>query len=112
MYRFHTSTNATCETLDILVTVTFEIQPFHPSCVQKYFNWHVLITINSIWESNVLMASSCNFLPFLQVVSAIPVHLDGKSAPGQVPTGSVCYERNGVRKAASITACLSYERQC
>uniref|UniRef100_A0A8C3AG82 Cold shock domain containing E1, RNA-binding n=1 Tax=Cyclopterus lumpus TaxID=8103 RepID=A0A8C3AG82_CYCLU len=30
-----------------------------------------------------------------QVVSAIPVHLDGKSAPGQVPTGSVCYERNG-----------------
>nr|XP_033484886.1 uncharacterized protein LOC117258267 isoform X1 [Epinephelus lanceolatus] len=30
------------------------------------------------------------------VVSAIPVHLDGKSAPGQVPTGSVCYERNGV----------------
>ncbi|XP_077942086.1 cold shock domain-containing protein E1 isoform X23 [Gasterosteus aculeatus] len=30
-----------------------------------------------------------------QVVSAIPVHLDGKSAPGQAPTGSVCYERNG-----------------
>uniref|UniRef100_A0A3B4C184 Cold shock domain-containing protein E1 n=1 Tax=Pygocentrus nattereri TaxID=42514 RepID=A0A3B4C184_PYGNA len=30
-----------------------------------------------------------------QVVSAIPNHLDGKSAPGQVPTGSVCYERNG-----------------
>ncbi|XP_041860810.1 cold shock domain-containing protein E1 isoform X7 [Melanotaenia boesemani] len=30
-----------------------------------------------------------------QVVSAIPMHLDGKSAPGQVPTGSVCYERNG-----------------
>ncbi|KAG7226859.1 hypothetical protein INR49_022154, partial [Caranx melampygus] len=30
-----------------------------------------------------------------QVVSAIPVHLDGKSAPVQVPTGSVCYERNG-----------------
>ncbi|XP_068183091.1 cold shock domain-containing protein E1 isoform X4 [Antennarius striatus] len=29
------------------------------------------------------------------VVSAIPVHLDGKSAPGQMPTGSVCYERNG-----------------
>nr|XP_015823994.2 cold shock domain-containing protein E1 isoform X2 [Nothobranchius furzeri] len=29
------------------------------------------------------------------VVSSIPVHLDGKSAPGQVPTGSVCYERNG-----------------
>ncbi|XP_056240366.1 cold shock domain-containing protein E1 isoform X3 [Seriola aureovittata] len=29
------------------------------------------------------------------VVSAIPVHLDGKSAPVQVPTGSVCYERNG-----------------
>ncbi|XP_077080142.1 cold shock domain-containing protein E1 isoform X7 [Siphateles boraxobius] len=29
------------------------------------------------------------------VVSAIPPHLDGKSAPGQVPTGSVCYERNG-----------------
>uniref|UniRef100_A0A4W5MN27 Cold shock domain-containing protein E1 n=1 Tax=Hucho hucho TaxID=62062 RepID=A0A4W5MN27_9TELE len=29
------------------------------------------------------------------VVSAIPTHLDGKSAPGQVPTGSVCYERNG-----------------
>uniref|UniRef100_A0A8C7TWE8 Cold shock domain containing E1 n=1 Tax=Oncorhynchus mykiss TaxID=8022 RepID=A0A8C7TWE8_ONCMY len=26
---------------------------------------------------------------------AIPTHLDGKSAPGQVPTGSVCYERNG-----------------
>lgn len=35
--------------------------------------------------------------PVLQVVSAIPGHLDGKSAPGQVPTGSVCYERNGVR---------------
>lgn len=33
---------------------------------------------------------------FPQVVSAIPVHLDGKSAPGQAPTGSVCYERNGV----------------
>ncbi|XP_068602975.1 cold shock domain-containing protein E1 isoform X2 [Brachionichthys hirsutus] len=30
-----------------------------------------------------------------QVVSAVPVNLDGKSAPGQVPTGSVCYERNG-----------------
>ncbi|KAF3860074.1 hypothetical protein F7725_000329 [Dissostichus mawsoni] len=30
-----------------------------------------------------------------QVVSSIPVHLDGKSAPGQVPSGSVCYERNG-----------------
>ncbi|XP_041954432.1 cold shock domain-containing protein E1 isoform X4 [Alosa alosa] len=29
------------------------------------------------------------------VVSAIPTHLDGKSAPGQMPTGSVCYERNG-----------------
>ncbi|XP_062855002.1 cold shock domain-containing protein E1 isoform X2 [Trichomycterus rosablanca] len=29
------------------------------------------------------------------VVSAIPSHLDGRSAPGQVPTGSVCYERNG-----------------
>ncbi|KAL6120152.1 csde1 [Pungitius sinensis] len=29
------------------------------------------------------------------VVSSIPVHLDGKSAPGQAPTGSVCYERNG-----------------
>ncbi|XP_029689072.1 cold shock domain-containing protein E1 isoform X6 [Takifugu rubripes] len=29
------------------------------------------------------------------VVSAVPTHLDGKSAPGQVPTGSVCYERNG-----------------
>ncbi|KAM9856106.1 cold shock domain-containing protein E1 isoform 1-T1 [Aulostomus maculatus] len=29
------------------------------------------------------------------VVSSIPVHLDGKSAPNQVPTGSVCYERNG-----------------
>ncbi|XP_054627376.1 cold shock domain-containing protein E1 isoform X5 [Dunckerocampus dactyliophorus] len=29
------------------------------------------------------------------VVSSIPGHLDGKSAPGQVPTGSVCYERNG-----------------
>ncbi|KAJ0036618.1 hypothetical protein NQD34_005295 [Periophthalmus magnuspinnatus] len=29
------------------------------------------------------------------VVSAIPAYLDGKSAPGQVPTGSVCYERNG-----------------
>lgn len=41
-------------------------------------------------------------IPFLnayagvQVVSAIPNHLDGRSAPGQVPTGSVCYERNGV----------------
>uniref|UniRef100_A0A665VQB5 Cold shock domain-containing protein E1 n=1 Tax=Echeneis naucrates TaxID=173247 RepID=A0A665VQB5_ECHNA len=31
----------------------------------------------------------------LCVVSAIPVHLDGKSGPVQVPTGSVCYERNG-----------------
>lgn len=30
-----------------------------------------------------------------QVVSSIPLHLDGKSAHGQVPTGSVCYERNG-----------------
>ncbi|XP_028652267.2 cold shock domain-containing protein E1 isoform X1 [Erpetoichthys calabaricus] len=30
-----------------------------------------------------------------QVVCAIPSHLDGKSAPGQTPTGSVCYERNG-----------------
>ncbi|XP_071331529.1 cold shock domain-containing protein E1 isoform X10 [Trachinotus anak] len=30
-----------------------------------------------------------------QVVSAIPMHLDGKSAPVQGPTGSVCYERNG-----------------
>ncbi|TRY89913.1 hypothetical protein DNTS_020505 [Danionella cerebrum] len=30
-----------------------------------------------------------------QVVSSIPSHLEGKSAPGQVPTGSVCYERNG-----------------
>ncbi|XP_037102301.1 cold shock domain-containing protein E1 isoform X3 [Syngnathus acus] len=30
-----------------------------------------------------------------QVVSSIPATLDGKSAPGQVPTGSVCYERNG-----------------
>ncbi|XP_056450581.1 cold shock domain-containing protein E1 isoform X3 [Gadus chalcogrammus] len=29
------------------------------------------------------------------VVSAIPTHLDGKAAPGQAPTGSVCYERNG-----------------
>ena len=35
--------------------------------------------------------------PCLQVVSAIPTHLDGKAAPGQAPTGSVCYERNGVR---------------
>ncbi|MGH0182135.1 UNVERIFIED_CONTAM: hypothetical protein FKN15_008735 [Acipenser sinensis] len=31
----------------------------------------------------------------LKVVCAIPNHLDGKSAPGQAPTGSVCYERNG-----------------
>uniref|UniRef100_A0A8C9VCS5 Cold shock domain containing E1, RNA-binding n=1 Tax=Scleropages formosus TaxID=113540 RepID=A0A8C9VCS5_SCLFO len=30
-----------------------------------------------------------------QVVSAVPTHLDGKAAPGQLPTGSVCYERNG-----------------
>ncbi|XP_077371182.1 cold shock domain-containing protein E1 isoform X2 [Festucalex cinctus] len=30
-----------------------------------------------------------------QVVSSIPGTLDGKSTPGQVPTGSVCYERNG-----------------
>ncbi|XP_072558319.1 cold shock domain-containing protein E1 isoform X5 [Paramormyrops kingsleyae] len=29
------------------------------------------------------------------VVSPVPTHLDGKAAPGQVPTGSVCYERNG-----------------
>ncbi|KAM4562656.1 cold shock domain-containing protein E1 isoform 8-T8 [Odontesthes bonariensis] len=29
------------------------------------------------------------------VVSSIPLHLDGKAAPGQVPSGSVCYERNG-----------------
>ncbi|XP_076859749.1 cold shock domain-containing protein E1 isoform X5 [Brachyhypopomus gauderio] len=29
------------------------------------------------------------------VVSAIPGQLDGKSAPGHAPTGSVCYERNG-----------------
>ncbi|XP_077434977.1 cold shock domain-containing protein E1 isoform X2 [Vanacampus margaritifer] len=30
-----------------------------------------------------------------QVVSSIPGTLDGKSTPGQVPSGSVCYERNG-----------------
>ncbi|XP_057680775.1 cold shock domain-containing protein E1 isoform X2 [Corythoichthys intestinalis] len=30
-----------------------------------------------------------------QVVSSIHGNIDGKSAPGQVPTGSVCYERNG-----------------
>ncbi|KAL1021122.1 hypothetical protein UPYG_G00009090 [Umbra pygmaea] len=30
-----------------------------------------------------------------QVVSAISTHLEGKSTPGHVPTGSVCYERNG-----------------
>ncbi|XP_061745218.1 cold shock domain-containing protein E1 isoform X1 [Nerophis ophidion] len=30
-----------------------------------------------------------------QVVASIPGNLDGKAAPGQVPTGSVCYERNG-----------------
>ncbi|XP_043973661.1 cold shock domain-containing protein E1 isoform X10 [Gambusia affinis] len=30
-----------------------------------------------------------------QVVSSVPLNLDGKAAPGQVPTGSVCYERNG-----------------
>ncbi|XP_061912928.1 cold shock domain-containing protein E1-like isoform X1 [Entelurus aequoreus] len=30
-----------------------------------------------------------------QVVASIPGHLDGKAAPGQVPSGSVCYERNG-----------------
>ncbi|XP_059188645.1 cold shock domain-containing protein E1 isoform X2 [Centropristis striata] len=36
------------------------------------------------------------------VVSSIPVHLDGKSAPGQVPTGSVCYERNGVSNPSKI----------
>uniref|UniRef100_A0A665VQM8 Cold shock domain-containing protein E1 n=1 Tax=Echeneis naucrates TaxID=173247 RepID=A0A665VQM8_ECHNA len=36
-----------------------------------------------------------NCLCALLVVSAIPVHLDGKSGPVQVPTGSVCYERNG-----------------
>ncbi|XP_061592739.1 cold shock domain-containing protein E1 isoform X7 [Cololabis saira] len=30
-----------------------------------------------------------------QVVSSIPLHLEGKPAPGQGPTGSVCYERNG-----------------
>ncbi|KAM6925614.1 cold shock domain-containing protein E1 isoform 1-T1 [Xenentodon cancila] len=29
------------------------------------------------------------------VVSSIPLHLEGKPAPGQGPTGSVCYERNG-----------------
>ncbi|XP_061745224.1 cold shock domain-containing protein E1 isoform X4 [Nerophis ophidion] len=29
------------------------------------------------------------------VVASIPGNLDGKAAPGQVPTGSVCYERNG-----------------
>ncbi|XP_077464999.1 cold shock domain-containing protein E1 isoform X1 [Stigmatopora argus] len=29
------------------------------------------------------------------VVSSIPGNTEGKSAPGQVPTGSVCYERNG-----------------
>ncbi|XP_051509163.1 cold shock domain-containing protein E1-like isoform X4 [Myxocyprinus asiaticus] len=38
-----------------------------------------------------------------QVVSAIPSHLDGKSAPGQVPTGSVCYERNGVSEVFYLT---------
>ncbi|XP_061912872.1 cold shock domain-containing protein E1-like isoform X3 [Entelurus aequoreus] len=30
-----------------------------------------------------------------QVVASIPGNLDGKAAPGQVPSGSVCYERNG-----------------
>uniref|UniRef100_A0A146X624 Cold shock domain-containing protein E1 n=2 Tax=Fundulus heteroclitus TaxID=8078 RepID=A0A146X624_FUNHE len=30
-----------------------------------------------------------------QVVSSVPLNLDGKAAPGQVPSGSVCYERNG-----------------
>ncbi|XP_061912889.1 cold shock domain-containing protein E1-like isoform X4 [Entelurus aequoreus] len=29
------------------------------------------------------------------VVASIPGNLDGKAAPGQVPSGSVCYERNG-----------------
>ncbi|KAM9785455.1 cold shock domain-containing protein E1 isoform 3-T3 [Neosynchiropus ocellatus] len=29
------------------------------------------------------------------VVSSIPMQLDGKSAPGQMYSGSVCYERNG-----------------
>ncbi|XP_051949756.1 cold shock domain-containing protein E1-like isoform X4 [Xyrauchen texanus] len=37
------------------------------------------------------------------VVSAIPSHLDGKCAPGQVPTGSVCYERNGVSEVFYLT---------
>lgn len=41
-----------------------------------------ILSLNGCWD--------------FQVVSAIPNHLDGRSAPGQVPTGSVCYERNGV----------------
>uniref|UniRef100_A0AAY4E482 Cold shock domain-containing protein E1 n=1 Tax=Denticeps clupeoides TaxID=299321 RepID=A0AAY4E482_9TELE len=45
------------------------------------------------------------------VVSAIPSHLDGKSAPGQVPTGSVCYERNGVSLNWSPAAILFKRKQ-
>lgn len=44
----------------------------------------------------------------VQVVSAIPNHLDGRSAPGQVPTGSVCYDRNGVCWAIIFLFSLEY----
>lgn len=45
------------------------------------------------------MISNGNFFFFdWQVVCAVPHNLESKSpaAPGQSPTGSVCYERNGV----------------
>lgn len=61
-----------------------------------FFLFGFVAVYSAQWNSG-LMASTCNFPPLLQVVSSIPLHLDGKSAPGQVPTGSVCYERNGVR---------------
>lgn len=65
--------------------------------------FYLIIQINDMLKI-VLLVGYVSQIPSLcvcgaggvQVVSAIPNHLDGRSAPGQVPTGSVCYERNGV----------------
>lgn len=64
------------------------------------------MSVNLNVHSATVPALTSFLLPILQVVSAIPGHLDGKSAPGQVPTGSVCYERNGVRGKSHCTAPL------
>uniref|UniRef100_A0A8C1R507 Cold shock domain-containing protein E1 n=1 Tax=Cyprinus carpio TaxID=7962 RepID=A0A8C1R507_CYPCA len=51
----------------------------------------LILSLTNVASNPILSICTSPF----QVVSAIPSHLDGKSAPGQVPTGSVCYERNG-----------------